>query len=137
MTEFVERKTPLFSESISKEQAKDTGLALLLILLLVGIATGISMFYKLCAAVLILVMTVPGIFRPLAVVWFGISRLLGEVMSQFILTVVYVLLVIPVAFLRRAAGKDTLMLKSFRKGSESVMAVRNHRFLPSDLEKPY
>jgi len=34
-------------------------------------------------------------------------------------------------------GKDSLRLRAFRAGNESVMVVRNHTFTASDLEKPY
>jgi hypothetical protein len=137
MTELSNTKPSFFSTSIGKEQSKDTGLAMILILLLIGINSGNLIYFKLSVGVLLVVMTVPGIFRPLAVIWFGISHLLGTVMSQILLSLVFILFVVPVAFLRKLAGKDSLRLKEFKKGNGSVLVVRNHRFQPGDFEKPY
>jgi hypothetical protein len=51
--------------------------------------------------------------------------------------VVFALVVTPISLLRRALGKDSLRLRAFRSGAESVMVVRNHTFTAGDLEKPY
>jgi hypothetical protein len=58
-------------------------------------------------------------------------------MSRLLLSIVYLLVVTPVGLIRRAAGKDSLRLRSFRADNESVMVERNHRFAAGDLEKPY
>lgn len=110
---------------------------MILILLLIGIASGLTLYFKIAVAVLLIVMTVPGFFRPLAIVWFGFSHFLGSVMSQLILTAVYAILVVPVALIRKMAGKDSLRLKEFKQNNVSVMVSRNHRFEPADFEKPY
>ena len=36
-----------------------------------------------------------------------------------------------------ALGSDSLRLRAFRAGDESVMVVRNHTFTAGDLETPY
>lgn len=126
-----------FPKEIAPEQSKDTGLALILILLLIGYFTGNVLFYKLAIPVLLIVMIVPSWFYPLAILWFGFSTLLGTIMSQIILSLVYILIVMPVALVRRMAGIDTLKLKQFRKSNATVMQVRNHIYKRSDIEKPY
>lgn len=126
-----------FPKEITPEQSKDTGLALILILLLIGYFTGNVLFYKLAIPVLLIVMIVPSWFYPLAILWFGFSTLLGTIMSQIILSMVYILIVMPVALVRRMAGIDTLKLKQFRKSNATVMQVRNHIYKRSDIEKPY
>ena len=45
--------------------------------------------------------------------------------------VVFALVVTPIGLLRRALGKDSLRLRAFRSGDESVMVVRNHTFMPA------
>jgi hypothetical protein len=82
-------------------------------------------------------MIVPQVFRPVAIAWFGLARLLGAVASRVLMFVVFALVVTPIGLLRRALGKDSLRLRAFRSGDESVMVVRNHTFTASDLEKPY
>lgn len=82
-------------------------------------------------------MVAPQLFRPLAVVWFGISHLMGAIASRVVLSVVFFVFVTPVGIWRRLMGADSLQLKSFRRGTESVMKVRNHTFVGQDLEQPY
>ncbi len=88
-------------------------------------------------AALVIAMTVPQVYRPLAVVWFGLSHLIGMFTSKIILSAVFFGVVMPVGLLRRFSGKDPLNLKAFKAGSTSVMKERNHRFVAADLEKPY
>ena len=72
-----------------------------------------------------------------AIIWLGFSKLLGTVVSKIILTIVYIVLVIPVGIFRRILGKDSLQLSGFKKGSSSVMKTRNYSFTSKDIEMPY
>jgi hypothetical protein len=85
----------------------------------------------------VVTMTAPRLFRPAAVVWFGLAHALGAVMSRVLLGLVYFGLVTPVGLLRRASGKDDLRLRAFGRGDDSVLTVRDHTFTPADLERPY
>ena len=85
----------------------------------------------------VITMTAPRIFAPVAVVWLGVSHVLGTVMSTVILTAVFVLIVTPIGILRRAMGKDSLRLRAFKRGSQSAMQRRNHVCSGADLERPY
>ena len=126
-----------FSTNISKKQSSDSGMAAVLILMLIGFFSGNDLYFKIAIPVLIINMTAPMFYYPFAIIWLGISSLLGSIMSKVILTVVYIVMVIPTSMLRRLMGKDSLKLSEFKKGSESVMILRNHRFKPTDMEKPY
>jgi len=86
MSELKGMKKIFFSTSITRDQSKDTGLAMMLILLLIGIFSGNVLFYKLAIPVLLVVMITPGWFYPIAILWFGFSHLLGAFMSQIILS---------------------------------------------------
>ena len=85
----------------------------------------------------VVAMTVPLIFAPIAVVWLGLSHLLGVVMSRVVLTVVFLLVVTPIGLVRRLLGKDSLRVRAFKAGDESVMLTRNHICAGADLERPY
>ena len=124
---------------MNREKAKDAGLALVLILLMAAwTAAGIHHALIAAAAAGVLIcMTVPGVFTPFAVLWFGLSRVLGVVSSRILLTVVYLLVVIPVGMTRRLAGTDPLQLKRWKKGDGSVLADRNHLYTGEDVEHPY
>jgi len=128
--EFLHRK-------ITKDQCRDTGMAMVLLLLLVDIRA--KRGWVLFAAILVLVlnMTVPRIYRPIAVLWLGLSDLLGAVVSKILLSIVFFLVVVPIGVLRRLAGKDSLKLRAFKAGNDSVMVERNHVFVGRDLERPF
>jgi len=85
----------------------------------------------------VLNMTVPKIYRPVAVIWLGLSDLLGAVVSKILLSIVFFTIVTPIGVLRRLFGKDSLKLRAFKAGQDSVMLERNHTFVGGDLERPY
>ena len=131
------RSSMFFPTSITKDQAKDSGMAIVLILMLIGFFTRNDLFYRIAIPVLLMNMIFPMFYYPFAIFWFGFSKLLGTIVSKILLSVVFFIIVLPVAILRRLFGKDTLLLKKFKKGSETVMKTRNHTYVAADLEKPF
>ena len=126
-----------FKKKITKDQSRDTGMAMVLFLLLLAVSPK-RHGYLIAAIVLhAMNMIVPQIFRPVAVVWLGLSTLLGEVVPKVLLSIVFFLVVTPIGFLRRLAGKDALKLREFKGSQDSVMLERNHLFIGRDLERPY
>lgn len=126
-----------FPKTISKKQASDTGMAMVLILLLVGLFTENILYPKIAIIVLVVNMTFPMFFYPFAIVWLGFSTLLGTVVSKILLTIVYIIMVVPLGLFRRLIGKDTLQLSNFKKDTGSVMKTRNFVFTSKDIEKPF
>jgi hypothetical protein len=128
--EFLKRK-------ITKDQSRDTGMAMVLLLLIVCVSRKREGW--LFAAILLHVvnMTVPQIYRPIAVLWLGLSELLGAVVQRILLSIVFFFVVTPIGILRRLLGKDSLKLRAFKAGKESVMLERNHTFIGRDLERPF
>ena len=124
-------------KTLSVEQCKDSGLALVLICLLSFQVWKLSIFMLLAIIFLIVAMSYPPIFKPFARLWFGLSTALGTVVSKVILTVLFFALVLPVGLLRKAMGKDALRIKAWKKGDESVFKIRDHRFKAEDLQNPY
>ena len=123
--------------TITRDQSRDTGMAMVLLLLLALLKWGRSELLIAAFIVHVVNMIVPQVFRPVAIAWFGLAHLLGAVASRVLMFVVFALVVTPIGLLRRALGKDSLRLRAFRSGDDSVMMVRNHTFTASDLEKPY
>lgn len=121
----------------ARQRAVDTGMALTLICLIIGLVRGTTGWFAAAAAILVVNMTAPKVFGPASKLWFGLSGLLGAVMSKVILTLVYFLVLTPVGLLRRALGKDTLRLAAFKKGADSVFIVRSGPFTPADLKTPF
>ena len=126
-----------FPKTVSKKQASDSGMAIVLILLLIGLFTGNDLYYKISIPVLVMNMIYPMFYYYFAILWLGFSQLLGTVVSKIILSVVFFVIVFPVALIRRMMGKDSLQLKQFKKSGSSVMKTRNHQFCPDDIVHPY
>lgn len=131
------RSSGIISTSISKEQAKDSGMAIVLILLIIGYFSNDDLYYKIAIPVLLMNMIFPRFYYPFAVFWYSLSNLMGTVVSKVLLSVVFFIVVLPIALLRRLLGKDTLLLKKFKKANESVMKTRKHTYVAADLEKPF
>ena len=124
-------------KKITKDQSRDTGMAMVLLLLIVFLARKKEGYLFAAMALHVVNMTVPQVFRPIAVLWLGLSELLGAVVSRILLSIVFFLIVTPIAILRRLMGKDALKLRAFKAGNDSVMLERNHTFVGRDLEKPF
>lgn len=112
-------------------------MAMVLLLLLVRLRIPADGLLWAALVVLVLVMTVPQAFRPLAVVWLGFSHVLGAISSRVLLGSVFFLVVTPIGLLRRLAGADTMRRADFGRGETSVFIERRHTFTRRDLEKPY
>lgn len=112
-------------------------MAMVLILLLASVFT--ENRHLTWAAILCLVidMTWPDFFIPVARVWTGLSRMLGACTSRVILGLVYLGLVVPVGVARRFLGFDSLQLTKWKRGRESVFRVRSARFRAEDIQRPY
>jgi hypothetical protein len=119
------------------EQAKDTGMAMVLICLLLGYWGKFPRFLPVAIVLLIITMAWPRAFKPLAVLWFGLSHLLGRVVSRIILTALFYLLVTPIGVIRRLMGADALQLKKWKQGADSVFVVREGAVQAKDMTQPY
>ena len=119
------------------DQARDTGLALVLLCLLLVYFGNRPQWVPPAIVLLVLCMVWPKAFRPLAGVWFGLSHLLGMVTSGILLTILFFALVTPVGLVRRLTGADVLQLKKWKKDDLSVFIERKGAINRERLEKPY
>ena len=118
-------------------QTKDAGLALVLILLLgVYFTRHYSMILPI-SVVLVFVMTIPVIFKPFAVIWFGFSKYLGIVSSNIILTLLFIIVVVPISLVLRVLRVDPLQLRCWKSNSISAFHKVNHEYTSSDVQHPY
>jgi hypothetical protein len=123
--------------TITRDQSRDTGMAMVLLLLLAYFRFGFPALLPAALIVHLVNMVAPQVFRPLVPLWFGLGHMLGAVSSRVLMFLVFALVVTPIGLLRRALGKDSLRLRAFRSGEESVLVIRNHTFTGGDLERPY
>ncbi|WP_020675257.1 hypothetical protein [Geopsychrobacter electrodiphilus] len=121
----------------SAEECKDAGLALVLICLICYLSLNLPFFILAAIILLLMAMTHPPLFQPFAIFWFALSKTLGEIASKIILSGLFFTLVLPIGLARRALGKDTMQLKLWKNGEESVFRTRNHSFEAKDLDLPY
>lgn len=137
MLDPVSRKGGFIPRDISREQAKDTGMAAVLVCLILTQIT--QKQYLMVIAIILLLgnMVWPDLYRPVAKLWLGFSHFLGTYMSKLILAIIFTVLVIPVGVVRRIAGVDSLQLKKWKNDSVSVFTVRDHIYRSDDIEKPY
>ncbi len=120
-----------------RQRAVDTGMALTLICLILGLWRDRPGWFVAATTLLVVNMTWPMAYAPAAKLWFGLSALLGSVMSRVILTLVYFAVLTPMGLLRRALGKDTLKLRAFKSGTDSVFHTRSGAFTAKDLTTPF
>ena len=71
-----------------KKRARDTGLAIVLILLVWAYLAEDMRLAIPAFVILVLSLTVPVLFAPLAPLWFGFSEILGALTSRIILTTI-------------------------------------------------
>jgi hypothetical protein len=124
-------------KSVTKAQARDTGLAAVLILLLIAHFRHSATLVGPAIIVLVVDMIWPSFFRPLAYVWFSLANILRKIVSSILLTVVYLVIMTPIGLIRRLVGADSMMTKKWKDGSSSVFVERDHLFSGKDLERPY
>ncbi len=134
-------KEKILPPSISKKEASDTGMAMALICLLLGYFMKNMDYkmisYKLAIPVLVVTMAFPMFFKPFAIIWLGLTNLLGIVVSRVLLSVVYFLFLMPVGVIRRSMGKDSMNLRGFKKGKGSAMITRDIQFTAKDIKNPF
>ena len=123
--------------SATRTQARDTGMAMALICLLLAYWGHHPKFLPLAIIILLVTMVVPQVFRPLAVLWFGLSHVMGNVVSKVVLSIIFFLVVTPIGLIRRLSGKDTMQLQQWKKDQSSVFVTREGMIRPEDLHNPY
>lgn len=123
--------------SFSKKEHSDSGLALLLLTLVVGLWFTQSLTIRIAIAEVLILLIAPIMIYPFTFVWLNISELLGQLMSKIILTAIFFIFVWPVAFIRKVMNKDTLRLRDFKKDTVSVFTGRNHTYSKTDFTTPY
>jgi len=124
-------------EHVDRRQCRDTGMALVLICLLITFFSHNNHFVTLAIFFLLVNMTFPGIYTPFARLWFGLSILMGTAVSKVVLSVIFFMIVTPVGLIRSMTGSDAMKLKKWKNGTSSVFNERNYLFRPEDIERPF
>lgn len=67
--------------------------------------------------------------------WMLLAKVLGWINSRILLTVLFFVILTPVALLARLLGKTSIQLKP--GNTKSRFTIRNHRYKKEDLEFPW
>lgn len=68
---------------------------------------------------------IPQILKPLNKIWMGLAIVLGFFMSRLILTILFYLILTPIAFIAKIVGKKFLILK-YDKSANTYWEKRTH-----------
>jgi len=123
--------------NMNLKKISDAGMAFTLVFLLLGLILNNVLFYKIAIPALFLNMLFPRIYYPFALLWYGLSDILGSIVSKILLALIYLLFVVPIGFIRRLSGKDSMFLRKFKTGNSSVLITRNKVFTAEDIKNPY
>lgn len=118
---------------VTKEQTKEFGMLMALITAFLALRFKEYSYMKIAFAMILLTIVLPVLFFPFAFCWFGLSRILGIIGSGILLSLIFLIIVIPIGLIRKMIGYDNLRLKQFKRNNKSVMIRRDHVFDDSDL----
>jgi hypothetical protein len=119
--------------AIKKQQCIEFGQVAILVVLFLALKYKTALWVDTAFGLTLVTILIPYVFYPFAVLWFGLSKILSKVGPVVLMTFIFFVIVMPVGLFRRMLGTDNLKLKQFKKGSGSVMHVRDHTFSPDDL----
>lgn len=74
---------------------------------------------------------IPPLGNLIAVGWYKLSDILGFFMSKLVLSVVFILILVPISFLYKLFKKDKLQIK---KTGKTTWIERNYNYTTRDLE---
>jgi hypothetical protein len=120
-------------KNVSRKQCTEFGQVAVLICIFLALYLKDGHYVLPAFLILIITILFPYFFYPVAVFWFGLSTILSRISSFLILSVLFVILVVPVGLFRKISGRDILKMKKFKKSRNSVMTERNHLFVAGDL----
>jgi multisubunit Na+/H+ antiporter MnhG subunit len=113
----------------SKKDLRKFGLTVGLVLVIIAallfyFEKSSAVYFALIGAILILTSFIyPRILKPLNKVWMGLAIVLGFIMSRIILTILFYLVLTPIALLAKLLGKKFMELK-YDKTSETYWEKR-------------
>jgi len=121
-----------------KESQRDKELETILVWVL---AAGVFYWYYKKPVFLVVAFTIglTGLFVPFAgkiihKYWMKLAQGMGFVTNKVILTIIFIVIVMPLGWITSKAGKSSVKLKP---GGDSYFIDRNHDFAKEDLETPW
>jgi uncharacterized membrane protein YcgQ (UPF0703/DUF1980 family) len=119
----------------TKEKNQETILAIVLGLLVIWYFFQFTTLIYISIALIVIALFIQSLASYITWFWMKLSHVMGWVMSKVILSVVFFLILFPIAMLARLFTKDHLMLK--KEGRSSHYKERNVTYSKEDLENPW
>lgn len=120
-----------------KETSLHIGLAVTLVFLISAYAGESSRWLPFAIFSLVLTMALPSAWTVLTPIWNILLWVLELVVSRIVLLAVFFVVLTPIGMVRRAFGADSLRLREWKKGKDSVFTERGHVWISDDLQYPY
>ncbi|MDB6061184.1 MAG: hypothetical protein JWM78_1287 [Verrucomicrobiaceae bacterium] len=91
--------------------------------------------FYLAVPITLLAAAIPAALRPLYIVWMKFGAVMGFINTRIIMGVFFFVILTPVAWILRIAGKDFLSRKLLK--SAPSYRVASQQYAKEDMEKPY
>jgi predicted PurR-regulated permease PerM len=121
------------SGQMTRARELETMVVFALVFLFLGVNFQRQAFIYLAMGFLLIALFVPPLTRIIALGWGKLSLLLAYVNNRIILTIIFYIVLTPLACLYRLFHKDPLKLAM--KESGSYFYERSHTYVSADLEK--
>ena len=121
------------SSQVTRVRQMETMAVFALVFLLLEVRSHRQAFVYTAMAFLFAALFVPPLARIITLGWTKLSLVISHVNNRVILTIIFYLILTPLAFFYRLFNKDPLRLSP--EESESYFCERNHRYCKEDLEK--
>lgn len=94
-------------------------------------------FWMIAAGVGIPGLLIPPLRSYIVRAWHGIAEVLGFINSRIILSLIFFLILFPIALLSRLFSKDRFQLNKKGKGKGTYYKERAYKYVPGDFENPW
>ena len=121
----------------SKEKSQESVLVICLGLLVLFIWTKNMLFFWIAFGVLAAAVLSGFVARWIAWLWFKLAHVLGRINGSILLSIIFFLLLTPIAWLMRLFKGNSLQLRKKTETDASYFKNRDHVYQPRDLEHPW
>lgn len=124
----------LLNGKMERKKITETGLVIvtgLLVIFLLSPKSWIIFFATVIGAIFIFI---PPLARFIHQAWMGLAHILGWIVSKLVLSLIWYIILTPLAFVYRLTGHDDLQLK---KNKNSQFSDCPKVYSPSDFDKPW
>ena len=121
--------------SMKREKVLETMLTISLGLVVLSVVFHVRILIGIAVIVGIIGLFIKPLAEKIAWLWMKLAAGLGFVTSRILLSLVFFLVLFPVAVLHRLSSKNHLQLK--RSSGDTYYFERNHRYMPKDFENTW